>query len=327
MKAEARTRASVMHSVGGAVQVWANLRGLVVPEMPIPLSTDIYEWIPLRGYLTYLEQCADCLQEPLLGLEICSTFQPNELGPIGFLFAAAHRVEDACMHLCAFLNAWQEDTDVLWVRGDRYCSWSYRINSTHLHGLRRQDALFTMGVMVRWLQLKLGTRWHPVEVHFEHFESDHASSIKAFFGCEVYFGQETNRVVVDIEDAENRSSESRMADFLPFIERHLNDLLHESRTSDDLVERARREVARSIGVRSVQIGSLAVILGVSKRTLQRKLAAMDTSLRQILKEEREKIVRELEEAGPMPIGQLAQRLGYTDTSSTCRAVKAWRAAV
>lgn len=320
--AEPRARVSILLSIAHVIARWAEARGRRAPDLPSATPTDLYAWVPLRSYLSYFEACALALDDPLLGLKVSRTFSPDELGPIGFLFAASPSIDDACQHLCAFLNAWQEDTEAVWTRSKRHSMWSYRIGSSQLRGLRRQDALFTIGVMVHWLQMKLGSHWRPTEVHFEHPADVHRETISDWFGCVVHFGQPANRVIFDRNDAEQRSSTSRVAGFMPFMQRHLSDLLVESRDRDhDLVERARREVERCLGNRPIRVGAIAAALGVSPRTLQRRLAADDLSLRLLVRAARTQRLADLRANGAPPLGEIAQRLGYADIATTSRALK------
>ena len=62
---------------------------------------------------------------------------------------------------------------------------------------------------------------------------------------------------------------------------------------------------------------------MSVRTLQVRLAARDLSFSILLDREREKFARIYLAQSPMPLDQVAERLGYAEQTSFGRAFKRW----
>jgi AraC-like DNA-binding protein len=71
-----------------------------------------------------------------------------------------------------------------------------------------------------------------------------------------------------------------------------------------------REVARS--------------LGLSSRTLERRLRAAGTTFRQVLERFREAEAERLVAAGRLPLGEVALRLGFSDQTAWNRAFRRWK---
>lgn len=70
-------------------------------------------------------------------------------------------------------------------------------------------------------------------------------------------------------------------------------------------------------------GRAAVELGLSARTLQRRLAAEGTSYRALLDEVRAQLAEELLASGGLTVGEVARRLGYVEVSSFSQAFRRW----
>ncbi len=89
-----------------------------------------------------------------------------------------------------------------------------------------------------------------------------------------------------------------------------------------VVSRVRAAVAQRLGAGEPHEESVARTLGMSARTLQRRLADEGTSYHQILKQMREQLARAYIREG-WSVTEVAFTLGFGDTSSFSRAFKRW----
>lgn len=101
----------------------------------------------------------------------------------------------------------------------------------------------------------------------------------------------------------------------------------------DVLRRRRARVGTSGMVRDLLVGRLtdpptadavATELGLSARTLQRRLAEEGTSFRALLDEVREQLAQELLVTGGLTVGEVARRLGYVEVSSFSQAFRRWK---
>ena len=68
---------------------------------------------------------------------------------------------------------------------------------------------------------------------------------------------------------------------------------------------------------------MADVLAMSGRTLRRQLSALGSSYRQLLDQVRSDLARQYLENSNMSVEQVAQLLGYTETTNFRRAFKRW----
>jgi AraC-like DNA-binding protein len=93
-------------------------------------------------------------------------------------------------------------------------------------------------------------------------------------------------------------------------------------TSDEFVQKLTRLLLHGqSGVRSA--AEIAPQLGVSERTLYRKLAQRNLSFGDLLDQVREKQACELLKSSWLPINKIAEKLGFTESASFSRAFKRW----
>jgi AraC-like DNA-binding protein len=78
-----------------------------------------------------------------------------------------------------------------------------------------------------------------------------------------------------------------------------------------------------LGHPEVNLQLTAAIIGTSPRTLQRRLAANDTSFSRLLQSVRFRVAQRFLRDPEMPLTEIANRLSYTDVANFMRAFKRW----
>jgi AraC-like DNA-binding protein len=107
---------------------------------------------------------------------------------------------------------------------------------------------------------------------------------------------------------------------LTLVRTQADGLLRSLHTSESL-EAAVKAALGSRGFRGVSCGDLASSLGVSSRTLQRRLRESGMPFRRVLEAARMEEALLLLTQGNMPLPDIADHLGYTEPSSFWHAVK------
>ena len=91
---------------------------------------------------------------------------------------------------------------------------------------------------------------------------------------------------------------------------------------EDLTTRIRHIILRVPGEFPDE-AAVADVLAMSGRTLRRQLSALGSSYRQLLDQVRSDLARQYLENSNMSVEQVAQLLGYTETTNFRRAFKRW----
>ncbi|HKT93758.1 MAG TPA: AraC family transcriptional regulator [Paraburkholderia sp.] len=280
-----------------------------------------YEIVALGRYVGAFERAAQVLDEPFLGLRLGAELQLTELGPAGLVFMSSPTLGAAIRKFTDTLGSWQSATAVDLVTDNAWPMWSYRIAHTQIWP-RRQDAEYSVSAMCHMIRQVRGAAWTPCEIHFEHAAPEDLKPYMRLFRVPVRFQQPANGVVVHPHDLDTplKSADVQMA---RMMERHATDLISRDTIPHTLVDQVRDLVTRRLAREKLVVGDIAKDLGLSDRSLQRHLADAGTSVRQIIREERERSVAVLREQEGMTNAAVARAVGYADATVLWRATRNW----
>lgn len=98
---------------------------------------------------------------------------------------------------------------------------------------------------------------------------------------------------------------------------------HRRSPADDVVRQVRTALSHAMGQAPVTITEVARQMSVHPRTLQRLLAACDTSFAEVLDDTRRHTARQLLTSTDLPVAQVAHRVGYAEAATFSRRARAW----
>lgn len=284
---------------------------------------DPYNVIPLARYIALFEAAALLLKDPVLGLRLGARTTPeNLLGPVGMLFVLAETLQGAIEDLSRYLGIWQSDTYFGVVRGVQKSEVIYQITDTSIWP-RRQDTEFSISALCAFIRKMLERAWRPDEIHFEHAAPRSADAVQQRFAAPVRFGQTMNRIILSTAVLD-RVLPSRSKGAAPFLERHLLELAGNTPAGDGSVAgQAGFVIARRLGRSPVCLAKVAEAMGISARTLQRRLEAENIAFRDILRQQRQRVAEGLIATGKVPVSHIAEVVGYAESTVLSRAFKGW----
>ncbi len=282
---------------------------------------DPYTPISLARYNILFEAAAMALKDPAIGLKLGLAVQPADLGPLGLLFTAAATPRAALARFSALLAALQGGTQAALHVHDELTFWTYLIDDPAIWP-RRQDSEFSMAAICKLLQSAAGPGLHPVEAQFEHDAPASTAVHERVFQAPLRFGQPANRLIFANADLDQQHGAADPGLTL-VLERHIAELMREPDQADDIVQSVKRMIGATLGQDKITVPRLAAGLGISPRTLQRRLGESDTSLRQLLREHRQAMADLHVRTGQRSQASMAEALGYSDGTVFWRAFKSW----
>jgi AraC-like DNA-binding protein len=183
------------------------------------------------------------------------------------------------------------------------------------------------GILAGWVSFGrylLGERADVRAVTFTHCRSAALSSYESTLQAPVHFNAPRYSITVAAEllDAPSRFADARLnASLDAWLDRCTAAVAAPTHLQ------ATRQVARilgtQIGLEAADEGTAATALHVSRRTLQRHLAAEGTSFRHLLDAARAQQAVVALLRGGTPLAQLSWDVGFHEQSSLCRAVQRW----
>ena len=100
-------------------------------------------------------------------------------------------------------------------------------------------------------------------------------------------------------------------------------VFEEPASIEPFLQDTRVAIRRALPGGGLTIDSLAEELGISRRTLQRRLSALGSSFKKILQDVREEQSRRYLDDPRLAVTEIALLLGYSDQASFSNAFKAW----
>ncbi|MFM2419377.1 MAG: hypothetical protein RL385_4100 [Pseudomonadota bacterium] len=176
--------------------------------------------------------------------------------------------------------------------------------------------------------LSIGRQFSPtrslqgVRVSFRERAPSHAPRIVALLGCELAFLAEDDAISFPARSLDRPQSHADCAmrkAYRELAEAQLR-LCSDSRPT---VERLRRFLSFQGNFSAIDARFLARTLGISTRSLRRKLEEESTTVRQLLDEARRRAALQDLKHNASVIKEVSERLGFSDTTAFHRAFRRW----
>jgi AraC-like DNA-binding protein len=180
----------------------------------------------------------------------------------------------------------------------------------------RQLTEFAVGMAARLCRAFLGGGWLPITAAFRHGPAVDNSLYRRIFGRDPQFGAAFDGLVLRRADLDMRAP--RMLD--PSLRQHAETLIERlpSRQTETISEQASRQIRSRLAHGDANLAGVAKALGLTPRTLQRRLQDDGVVFSQLLDAVRGDLAKTYLTERSLPLGHIAARLGYADGSAFTR---------
>lgn len=158
-------------------------------------------------------------------------------------------------------------------------------------------------------------------VEFSNSMGD-VQALEAYFGCRIRIGAKRNRLTLHRRDL-GRPFVSYNEELLEILTPVLDRSLDEQQRSRSISEMVKWIMKRSLTGGRPDIQAVAKKLGMSDRTLQRRLTDENTSFKLLLTQARHEQARKYLADPSLDIKEVAFLIGYEDQNSFYRAFRLW----
>lgn len=281
--------------------------------LPADTFEDLERREPVGRLLHLLVRCTEESQCPHFGLLLGQPVQPQALGAAGRRLLGAPSVERALRGLIMNLHLNGEAVvPALTVRIDS----AYLSITPYADHPRGNDQLedLSLAIATNILRFLCGPRWAPSLVSFAHRAPPDPRPYTAFFKAPLRFGEAISAVMFDLSWLTHRPDTA-----------HPGEAVHSPppiAEGLDLSIRARRAIIGGMAQGVVGVDSVASLVGLSRRTLNRRLAERGTSTKELIAEVRVQIAQQLMRDTDLPLADIAATTCYSDVAAFSRAFSA-----
>jgi AraC-like DNA-binding protein len=276
--------------------------------------------IPFDAHVALFENAARALREPCFGFRLGSAVEMTEAGLVAYVTLNSQDLGGALRNMCRYLALLTEGTVCEMRRDGGEVSLLFSFVDPDLEIAARQLPEFAATLMVRVCETITGHRARPVRLELRH---DTACPMLARrLGLPVLVYQPRFALVLDAASLAIPvvNADARL---LELLRRYADSLLAERARNDDLVTRAERWILENLHTGRVGATQVARGLGMSDRTLARRLAEHGLTPARLVERLRQQLARSYLAERAFPLGQITYLLGYSDLSAFSRAFRRW----
>jgi AraC-like DNA-binding protein len=277
--------------------------------------------LSVRSQIALLDEAATALKDDCLGFTLARDFDLREIGLLYYVMASSQTLGDALKRVARYSKVTNEALVFGYQEGNRLIL-SVTYSGVPRHSDRHQIE-FCMFAVLRICRVLTALHLVPQQFSFSHYRSEGISGMTRFVGTKVKFGADADEFALNADARE-----------LPLIhsDTYLNDLLLKyceaalaDRKGDmsQLRTRVENAISSLLPHGRVLVEDVARSLGMSERTLTRRLSDEGLNFTEILQQlRRDLAVRYLDDR-KLHVSNIAWLLGFHEVSAFTHACKRW----
>ncbi|MEO0959698.1 MAG: AraC family transcriptional regulator ligand-binding domain-containing protein [Pseudomonadota bacterium] len=275
--------------------------------------------------LTFLDAAARHSQHDFIGAELGVKMDPRRTSLLSYLLLNSLTLGDGIRNVERYLRLVRGTATTRLDEQEGSVSLVFDNEDPMVHR-NRQHAEFVIGASLSAFRIATGTALRPLEVRFAHERRSHRDEVSRVLGSPVRFGCARLELVLSRASLELKLVEADVT-LLGILLKHAERQLEESkRLRPALRHRVERSLLGQLHREMPSANDVASQLGLSLRTLTRRLAAEGCTYREVTEALRLKLAESYLSDPCISLAEIAFLLGYADQSSFTTAFKRWTGA-
>ena len=277
--------------------------------------------LKVRDQISFLNLAANALEDDLLGFHLAQSPDLRELGLLYYVSASSEMLSVALQRAARYSSITNEGVFLKYIEGkDIVIAFHYVGVSRHKD--RHQIECF-MTILIRLCQQLTGHRVMPSRVSLIHRRNNASSEFVKFLGGNVDFGEFVDELTFAsaIKQMSVVSADPYLNKFLiAHFEKMLSDRPKRHGSFQSSVENA---IVPILPHGKVRASEIARRLGMSQRSLARRLSLEGQTFSSVLEGLRSNLAESYLAEEDLSISQIAWLLGYQEVSAFTHAFKRW----
>ena len=285
---------------------------------------DASAMIPLQPIADIYERAAVRVGDDAFGLHVGENARPVLRDVFDYAVMSRPTIAAAFEELKPLIAVLYPEAEVTLVVRKGTAGFSYRMAPKEARAQRhRCEALVT--TVKKIAERALGrTEPPPISVSFQHAKPRNTSEHARIFRAPVRFECPASEILFEAQilEAPVATADPNLS---AVLDRHARDLLARLPRSARFGDQVRRTLVGAF-TRSgpPTLAHLARAMGVSERTLQRRLGEEGTTVQVLTEDVRHELSLEYLRDRTLSVGEVADRLGYSSLAAFSRAFRRWR---
>lgn len=278
--------------------------------------------LPIDQVVGIFELAAVYTGDDSYAFRFAQTVESREAGLISYVGLSAATVGDAIVNIARYRRVFSDATEINVNRlyKDGTVKWYFRLPASVL---RRQQVEWSATSLLQTLRTHGSRTIRPDVVRFKYPRNSNLAEYERFYGCAVEFGAHKNFVRFRTEDLRIplRTADDRLHGIL---RKYCEEVLQRhAQSRETLIEKVERLAADRLAQSEATVTTIARELGMSARTLARRLGEAGTSFRKVIDDLRRALALRYLRDSHLSIHEITFLLGYNEVSSFNHAFKRW----
>ena len=277
--------------------------------------------LPVKSQIRFVELAAKALDDEYLGFHLAQKFDLRMGGLFHYVLASSDTLGEALQRGARY-SAILNEGITLRLREGKGIGINFEYAGVSRHSDRHQIE-FSMVMLIRICRQLTNRHLQASRVSFIHRRSNHTAELRTFFGSEVTFGAAADEVIFPPS-----IKQIAVVDADPY----LNDVLIKY-CEQAIAARSTKPSSFGLNVENLialhlphgeaRVGEIARKLGVSQRTLARRLSAEGLTFAVVLQRLKSELAERHLADETLSISEIAWLVGYQDVSAFTHAFKRW----
>jgi AraC-like DNA-binding protein len=277
--------------------------------------------LKVRDQISFLNLAANALQDEFLGFHLAQSLDLREMGLLYYVSASSEMLSVALQRAARYSSVINQGVSLKCVDSkDVVIAFHYVGVSRHLD---RHQIEFFMTALLRMCRQLTGHRLSPSRISLTHWRDSTHSEFVEFFGGDVEFGANVDEVAFapTIKQMPVVSAD-------PYLHRHLITYFEEAisrrpTNRGSFLSSVENAIVPLLPHGKVRASEIAHRLGLSQRTLARRLSDEGLTFSDVLESLRSDLAERYLTEEDLSISQIAWLLGYQEVSALTHAFKRW----
>jgi AraC-like DNA-binding protein len=263
------------------------------------------------------KKAVEIIDDPCFGLQAPKFWHPSYLHALGYAWLASHSLREALTRFVRYLRVVTEEGSLKLEEEPEGLTLTLDL-SPAMKRIPEQIDL-TMALIIHMCRINYGEDLKPIVVNFVHPEPSCSEAYYALFNAPVRFSAVRDSITFSFTDVDQhllganphlaRINDQVMINYLANLEK------------ENIIHRVKTGIIDLLPSGGVADEKVAKTLGMSVRSLQRKLSEAGTTFRTLLDEIRKELALSYVRDPNIELVEIAFLLGFSEQSAFSRAFK------
>jgi len=265
---------------------------------------------------------AEAIDDPDFGLQAGEVWHPAFMHALGYAWMSSSSLRTALQRLVRYIHIVNQSSQVEISETEDQLTLTWKNIGFETDTPWISDIRISM--LLAMCRANFGTDLNPISVSLFRQAPPKTGRYYEHFKCPVTFSAEQDSLTLSLADVDKELPSSNV--LMSQVHDQIMIKYLAGLNDDNIIERVKTAIIELLPDGRMSDVKVAEMLFMSNRTLQRKLAAQNTSFKTILVEVRENLALQYIRDSRLTLTELSFQLGFSEMSAFSRAFKQWTGA-